>query len=125
MKSNRSKLNLKTVNWKIWNLKIFAFSIEGIPSTLQHCDSHPCTLTFKGYMPLAPYIYLTGYLCRPPLTIAHCCKIADSRPFCKQILDFWCPNLSFGILGAFWRPGILGHLGAQERTLSGPGLAFY
>ena len=52
-----------------------------------------------------------GYaLCRRPLTIARCSKIVDSWQFCKQISDFWCPNLSFGMLGAsnlaFW--GTLG-----------------
>ena len=39
-------------------------------------------------------------LCRLAPTIAHCSKIVDSCYFCKQILDFWGPNLSFGMLGA-------------------------
>ena len=73
-----------------------------------------------------------GYaLCRRPLTIAHCTKIADSWYICKSISDFWCPNLWFGILGAStlasW--GTLGRSwdtwGAQEKTLWGPGLDFH
>ena len=44
---------------------------------------------------------LMGYpLCRQPLTIAHCCKLADSWHFCIDILDSWCPNLTFGMRGA-------------------------
>ena len=42
-----------------------------------------------------------GYaLCRRPLTIAHCFKIADSLHNCKRILDYRCPNLPFGMPGA-------------------------
>ena len=42
-----------------------------------------------------------GYaLCRQPLTIAHCFKIQDSWHICKWVLDFCCPNLAFGMLGA-------------------------
>ena len=73
--------------------------------------------------------YLMGCaLCRRPLTIAHCSKIADSWHFCKLILAFLVPKLviwharclHFGVAGD---PGtILGHWGAQERTLWGPGL---
>ena len=45
--------------------------------------------------------YLMGYaLCRRPLTIAHCFKIADSLHNCKRILDYRCPNLPFGMPGA-------------------------
>ena len=65
-----------------------------------------------------------GYApCRRPPTIAHCSRIADSLDCCKRILEFLVPKpviwhawwLHFGVLGD---PGaILGHWGAQERTL--------
>ena len=42
-----------------------------------------------------------GYaLCRRPLTIAHCFKIAVYLYICKRILYLLCPNLPFGIPGA-------------------------
>ena len=77
------------------------------------------------------YSYLMGYaLCRRPLTIARCSKIADSWHLQKEhrfvvhqivIWHAWC--LYSGVLRD---PGsILGHWGAQERTLRGPGLDFY
>ena len=49
--------------------------------------------TFEGYA-----------LCRRPLTIAHCFKIADSLHICKRILDYRCPNLPFG-MPPLQRPG--------------------
>ena len=45
--------------------------------------------------------HLMGYaLCRRPPTIAHYFKIVDSWHFYKQIRGSWCPDLSFGMLGA-------------------------
>ena len=65
-----------------------------------------------------------GYaLCRRPPIIAHCFRITDSWHCCKRILAPLVPQLvmwhaqwlHFGVLGD---PGvILGHWGAQERTL--------
>ena len=67
-------------------------------------------------------LYFMGdTLCRRPPTIAHCSKIVASSRFCKQILDLWCPNLSFvrpgastlaswWALGRCWAPHGLGFL---------------
>ena len=65
-----------------------------------------------------------GYaLCRRPTNIVHCTRIADYWHCCKRILAFLVPRLviwhagwlNVGVLGV---PGtILGHWGAQQRTL--------
>ena len=75
---------------------------------------------------------LMGYaLCRPPLTIAHCFKILDSWRFLQTDLRFLVPKLVIWHVrglraGVLWDPGtILGHWGAQERTVWGPGLVLY
>ena len=62
-----------------------------------------------------------GYaLCRRPLTIAHCFKIADFLHNCTRILDYRCPNLPFGMPGASTLPswGTLGRswdIGQQRK----------
>ena len=44
--------------------------------------------------------YPMGYaLCRRLPALAHCFKMVDAWHFCKQVLDVWCPNLLFGMLG--------------------------
>ena len=46
-------------------------------------------------------LYLVGYaLCRRPLTIAHCSKLAESWHYHRHILHLWCLNLSLGMLSA-------------------------
>ena len=73
-----------------------------------------------------------GYaLSHQPPTIAHCFRIADSWHYCKRILAFLVRTpviwhawwFHFGVRG---NPRtILGHWGAQQRTLWGSGLDFY
>ena len=70
-----------------------------------------------------------GYaLCRRPPIIAHGFMITDSWQAYLGILGTWTRYLACLVV-SLWRPGdpwaILGHWGAQERTLWNPGLDFY
>ena len=71
--------------------------------------------------------YLMGYaLCRRPPIIAHRIRIAESWHCCKRILASLVPTpviwhvgeFNFVVLRNFGT--IVGHLGAQQRTLWGP-----